>query len=583
MRTRHTMSVVFGSALLLAVTPALADTVNPDLPATPVPDAQLSGAAQVINVASGAKRGRIDGEMRLRYPGFEQSTVVFSKGHLVVVTMEAVQEKGSAPVQCSCSSYELRPDGAPRLVADLKRLSSYSNGERACNHPKAAADENGNIVWGYGSDYNSNRPNTYAGIINEKCEHLAAPQMVSIPRDANDGAFDITYLGNGKFMGGYYSDGGGDIPVGAPFTCTAPGVCTAQQGGDYSVAMGLEVKAGALLPTLERPWITDVSSVGTIKRPTITKVAADRALLCASKGPNRPSDDIECGLVDTTTGTVVWKAIVAKGDRQKKIYYNQPTVVRISENKFALSAIESSGQGKQGNNVKGANVSHLILLERNGDSITIGGEIVGAAAHQTHSSICAGGYGLNGDASVAVFSAAPTGIGRAAMQMVALDQNTKTFSFDPKADLWPAAWYGDSGHLANWYGRNPMRQGRDFMNCIGDVPNPGYHVENGYMPDTKTFFVGAVHGRVPGDEKNSLFLSMVPGQVDKKVTPANPVPAGQAPELDPNANLDPEGKGSPDASGGCGCTTAGYSTNGTTALLGMVALGLVVSLRRRKR
>ena len=41
----------------------------------------------------------------------------------------------------------------------------------------AADGPNGDIVWGYGSDYNSNRPNTYVGIINEKCEQLAAPHL----------------------------------------------------------------------------------------------------------------------------------------------------------------------------------------------------------------------------------------------------------------------------------------------------------------------------------------------------------------------------------------------------------------------
>jgi len=574
MRTRHTLSVVFGSALALASTTgsvtAYADTapIDPQLGKV-VPELTIS--AQVLSVGSGHHRGRNDGEQRLRYPGFEQSTVVFSKGHLVVVTMEAVQEPGKSPVQCSCSSYQMMPDGPPKLVTELKRLTEYGNGERTCNHPKAAADENGNIVWMYGSDYNSNRPNTYAGILNEKCEHLAAPQMVSIQRDANDGAPDISYVGGGKFVAGYYSDGGGE-----PGPFPAP-------GGDYSVAMGLTVTPGALLPTLSRSWIKDVVTPTNIGRPTITTVSADRALLCAPKGPNRPSDHIECGLIDSNTGNVVWKAVVATGDRNKKIYYNQPTVVRLSENKFALSAIESSGQGKQGNNVKGSNLSHLILLERNGDSITVGSEIVGAAAHQTHASICAGGYGEAGAASLAVFSAAPTGIGRAAMQMVTFDQNAKVFAADPKTDLWPAAWYGDSGHLSNWYGRNPMRQGRDFMRCIGDVPNPGYHVEKGYLPSVKTFFVGTVHGRVPGDEKNSLFLSLVPGQMDKKALPTNPVPAGEAPVLDPNAKTAEGAAPAADESGGCGCTTVGTSTGSTASLLGLIALGLVISLRRRTR
>lgn len=572
MRTRHPMSVVFGSALLLAAAPALADTSAPAVPADPSQPvvAPPSAAAQVLNVASGAKRGRIDGEMKLRYPGFEQSTVVLSKGHLVIVTMEAVQEPNSAPVQCSCSSYEMRADGPPVLVTNLKRLTAYPSGERACNHPKAAADENGNIVWAYGSDYNSNRPNMYAGIINEKCEQSAAPQMMSIPRDANDGAPDVTYLGNGLFTAGYYSDGG-DTPT-APFP--AP-------GGRYSVAMGLQVTPGALLPTLARTWIKDIVTPTNIGRPTIATAAPDRALFCSPKGPNRPSDSIECALLDTTTGTVVWKAVVATGDRTKKIFFNQPTVVRLADNKFALMAIESSGQGKQGNNVKGANLSHLFMLERNGDAITTSSEITGVAAHETHASICAGSYGELGAPTVAAFSASPTGIGRAAMQMVAFDQNTKQYSMDPKADFWPVAWYGDSGHLSNIYGRNPMRQGRDFMRCIGDVPNLGYHVDKGYLPDVKTFFVGTVHGRVPGDEKNSLFLSLVPGQMDKKAQPANPVPAGEAPVLDPNA--DPNaGAPAADSSGG-GCTTSRSSGGGTSAMLGLIALGVVVSLRRRKR
>jgi MYXO-CTERM domain-containing protein len=168
------------------------------------------------------------------------------------------------------------------------------------------------------------------------------------------------------------------------------------------------------------------------------------------------------------------------------------------------------------------------------------------------------------------------------MQMVGFDQTSKLFSVDKKADLWPTAFYGDSGHLANWYGRNPMRQGRDFLRCIGDVPNLGYHVDKGYLPDVKTFFVGTVSGRKPGEAKNGLTLSLVPGQVDKKVSPSNPVPAGEAPALDPNADTTAAAKPAADDSG-CGCTTVGGTTaGGTSALLGMLALGLVVSLRRRK-
>src|SRR4051812_48547453 len=124
MRSRHTMSVVFGSALMLTATNVLADTAPPGAAGTEVNQApSVTQSAQVLSVASGAKRGRIDGEERLRYPGFEQSTVTFTKNHIVVVTMEAVQEPNKAPVQCSCASYEMLPNGAPRLTTALKRLT----------------------------------------------------------------------------------------------------------------------------------------------------------------------------------------------------------------------------------------------------------------------------------------------------------------------------------------------------------------------------------------------------------------------------------------------------------------------------
>jgi hypothetical protein len=602
MRTRLALGTGIALALALA---SSAQDVSADTAGQVVIQ---SNAASVTQVGSGAKRGRIDGDIRLRYPGFEQTTVVATKGHIVMITMEAVREQGQGPVQCSCSSYELRADGPPRAIVDLKRLTSYSNGERTCNHPKAAADEKGNIVWGYGSDYQSNRPNTYAGILNHKCETLAAPKVVNIVRDANDGAFDIAYLGNGRFVAGYYSDGGGG------------GLNFPKAGGRASIVMGLAVQDGSLLPTLERTFISPVIYPTNIGRPTVTAVDQNRALLCAGKGPDRPSDHVECALVDMTktgvgvtaartetqdgqqvqvpgsgsgangapgpneflmTDSTVWKAEVAKGNREKRIYFNQPTIAKISDNEYALMAIESNGMGKN-TNVKGANVAHLFALNRTGDSITIGGEIVGAAAHQTHASICVGPYGEQGAATVGVLSAAPTGIGRAAMAMVSYDPAVKQFKYDERADLWPAAWYGDSGHLSNWYGRNPLKQGRDFMRCIGGVENPGYHQPNGYMADVKTFFAAAVHGRIPGDEKNSLFLSLVPGQMDKKPLPQNPLPAGEKPL--PTEDSTPKTDTGPQDSGGCGCTTPGRTVPGNGVLLAGLgaAIAVVVSRRRRR-
>ena len=287
-----------------------------------------------------------------------------------------------------------------------------------------------------------------------------------------------------------------------------------------------------------------------------------------------------CGLVDSSVGTSVWRQSVAIGDKTQQYgtHFNQPTVAKLADNRFALMTIESNAMGKN-SNVKGSNLSHMFMLEQNGDTVTVGtAQAKGVAAHQTHASICTGGYGVGGTAAIGVFSAAPTGIGRAAMQMVKYDDTAKAYAADPVADMWPAAWYGDSGYLSNWYGRNPGKQGRDFMRCIGGVPNPGHGVDGGFQSNVKSFFIGAVHGRIPGDAKNSLFLSLVPGESDVQLTPQNPVPAGQTPDVTPTAT-DTSTATSNDSGG---CSTAS-STSRDAGGFGIILLGLGIALARSRR
>src|SRR5690349_17663337 len=89
MRTHHAIGFSVVSALLLTVGAAIVDDVAAQ-PVTAEPPFKPSTAAQVTLVGSGAKRGRTDGDMRLRYPGFEQTTLVATQGHIVMITMESV-------------------------------------------------------------------------------------------------------------------------------------------------------------------------------------------------------------------------------------------------------------------------------------------------------------------------------------------------------------------------------------------------------------------------------------------------------------------------------------------------------------
>ena len=85
-----------------------------------------------------------------------------------------------------------------------------------------------------------------------------------------------------------------------------------------------------------------------------------------------------------------------------------------------------------------------------------------------------------------------------------------------------AAHNADSGYAANLYGPNPGRQGRDFLRCIGDVPNPGFGKAGGFRPEVASFFARPSCGMQPGEPKNALFLSLLPAHVPGRTI--EPVP-----------------------------------------------------------
>jgi MYXO-CTERM domain-containing protein len=582
MKTRHVVGFVGASLLSFVALDASAGN-------TPV-----NSSAVVLQVGAG-NEGRLDGEMKNRSPGHEQADVLTinkdGKQFVVMVEMLGMDEKtGYAPWQCACSSFELLPNGAPAERVHAKQISTYKqgNGDRLCNHPRIATDGNV-IMWAYGSDFNNDKPNTYVGALDHMCNVIAQPIMVNaksttelpagspvtatdnnVPTDKinnNDGAPDLVWNGNDQWTVGYLS--------------------TAGNATEVSYALGIQLSKVDVQYTLKRNWIQPVTYPARIGRPTIKAIDANRSLFCSSKGNNRPQEiGTECSIIESATGNIKWKNLIAPSYRDAENmggamhYMGQPTVAKISDTSYALNVVESNGMGKN-TNLKGSNIAHLYTLDLAADAMVINGHITGVAAHQTHSTICTGAFGVDGAPHIGVISAPPTGIGRAEMVMVNYDSSNKTFTYNDNAHHWPISWYGDSGHLANWYGHNPMRQGRDFLRCIGDVPNPGYHVDGGYMKDVKSFFVAPVPGRVPGDYKNSLFLSFIPGQADQVLTPTNPSPADQppAPTTDNSGN---QTNTAPGSTSGCACSTPGTSSDSGTMFGGLALVGLVIGAVRRK-
>ncbi len=462
-------------------------------------------------------------------PGAEQASVTHvvrdGKTYVVTVFMSSKVPEEQRNWQCKCSSVELSADGSPTLVANDVTLGPYSDGDRLCNHPKIASDGN-NVFWTYGSDKNgANNPRTYVGVLDHMCNEVAEQVRISDDSDNNEGAPDIQVNGDGWITAGYLST----------------------NTNDRSVAVGLQFDG----TTLNTMWRNSIVAPSNIGRPSIGAIGPTRSLFCAAKGDNRPPEDgVECHVLDTMTGESLTHSLVAASQPEEGIYMNQPSVAQLDFGRWALMALESSGEGKDGG-VKGSNLSHLYILDVDDNAITTRAEKEGLGSFQTHSAICGGEYGT-GDTEnrvVGIFGAPITGNGPPVLQIARYDA-AEGVNQDVDNEKWIAGYYADSGKLANLYGHNPNTQGRDFLRCIGDVPNPAYGNPVGFMPSVRSFFVVPHQGRTPGEPKNSQWLALIPGATSQPLPPGPPQDAGDI-ELGEGGETGPTGSG-PTGSGPTG-------------------------------
>ncbi len=522
-------------------------------------------------------------------PGFEQSTLAHivgaDKAHYVVLIVmqspEFPRKDDLGPYQLSCSSFKLNDKAAPTQVVSNKWITQ-NPGQRSANHPKAIPVALGSgqnvIAYTYGSQMGTNRTKTYFSVVDEMCNKILPDTKISSVNDEtnNDrGAADLVSHGvvNGaaRISFGYFSNG--------------------NDKATYFGALDLSDATGLLaVKSLYEPVM--VLGPTNIGRAAMAANGGDRALLCAASGSqNRPEPNVQCAHMNVSTGAIVWRDNVATGvmdnDPYKRKYFGQPTIAPLGDGSYAISVLESNGAARNiQRNLKGSNTAHLFRATINPgtEALMLNGELVGAAVHQTHSAICTGKFGVDSKPTVAVVSASPTGIGRAALLTVHVDPNVASpFTYDLKQDAWPLNFNGDSGFLANMYGDNPGNQGRDFMRCIGDIPNPGHGVEGGFMSDVSSFFAAAIPGREVGNPKNSLFLSLLPAETDTVGTPGNPVSANDVPTLTNPMTADAQNG----TSGGCACNNVGArpatSTYGALGLFGLTVLGLRRIRRRSSR
>lgn len=516
-------------------------------------------------------------------PGNEQaasvSLTVGSDVYVLTYYMNSATQNGN--YQCYCNSIRLSPGEMPEVVAN-NLLVSYSDGERQCNHPDAAAFEDWDVVaWVYGSDHNNANVQAYARVTDHMCNEVVGPVRFSADANNNEGAADImlsTYSAvdtTVRFSAGYLSQGLSDRTYFRELLLA-------------KTIDGYTLTKGDLTNTIS-PANIGRAHIATNRLPMDT-AGGDFTLLCAAKGDNRPPEDgVMCAGLNSETGEIYWKEYVQESDPGNHKYANQPSVAFIGGDTYVVGLIESGGNGDK--DVKGPSTTHVYFISASPAGFSKLAHVDDVGPYQAHSAICAGKYGTAGAYSATLMDASITGLGQPALQMIGFDAATKMINVDKNLDSWIInAYNGDSGYLANIYGNNPNSQGRDFLRCTGDVPNPSYGKDVGFKPNVKSFFIAPHAGRAVENDKNAMFVSFVPAEVDAKTKPGSPTnnegPTSRVPTEELPTGEQPTGPSNADPimtvgnTGGCAMSSSGSGPGAPWALL--LGLGLLGALARRR-
>jgi MYXO-CTERM domain-containing protein len=515
-------------------------------------------------------------------PATEQSvaTAIEKNGEtfVVVAYMSGNVPDNLQPGQIKCSSFRMDPMQGPVLIADQVYLTQNENTDRPGNKP-ALYNDGKNILFGYGYAPNNGNTKTYVRLINEQCQSISDTVKVSNDDNQNIGAPHIVATGENKFFVTYYSNNGNET-------------------------------RGRLV-TIDGNTITKGNNRNLINPTNIGRAPIAEsngyALTCTGRGNNRPPEqDLACTYIDGATGEVIWKnQTIVQADPDNHIYYNQATTVSLGAGRFALMAQQSDGNGKN-SDIKGQNHDHVWILEPTMQGPNVRAHTDGNAIYATHATLVTGHYGEAGDQVLGIFESSTTDSGPSAITFLHYDSASLSFKpVDTALDQWIASiGPSDSGKLSNMYGNNPGTQGRNFLHGIGDVKNPGFGVDGGWMNDIETLFVLPYDGRVgtPDEPKNAGYVTFLPGKSKAPVVPQPPQEAppakdpgvtpqppqtqdpgdGPAPGVDNPEEPKPIAESS-ESAGGCSVSADGLSGNGSgLALFGLALLGLAASRRRKE-
>lgn len=534
-------------------------------------------------------------------PGAEQATVAWTEirddagqleeSHVITVWMSSDVSEEDRPWQLKCSTMGLYKSGEPTLLQDqvqITHLGDPNNAdERPANHPHLASRElaPGMHLISMCSDDDNGNVQTYVSIINDSCELQQEWLRISNNNNNNQGANECVVTDGNRAVCGYYDN-----------------------NDQRTYARGLIYDPAT--NSLAKDWLTVVVTPSNIGRPAVTQPSADRTFLCAAKGNERPPEDgVECALLNTSTGEILFKNYIQEST-PGELYFNQPAVSMLDNGDIAIYTNSSSGDGKNTNN-KGETESYVNVVSVTDNGMQIKTLERNVGPYQTHGGMCSARFGaVGGDGSgmgngmgegqapmhAVILQAPITGAGQPTVQYLEYDAVAKNLIVDLNYKYYTAGFYGDAGYLQNIYGQNPNTQGREYFRCAGNIPNPAYLVEGGYKSTVKSFVAAPHTGRqyenFENEPKNAMFMSLIPAET-QIVLPPEPPSAPETPPVGPGGGnnpptqpptdepSDPNGwrPGMPQSSGGC---SVGGQDAGLGAMLIVLGLGAIVSRRRRE-
>ncbi len=510
---------------------------------------------------------------------------------------------------------QLNAEAAPQIL-NTQQITTF-DGDRPFNHPRLASAGDYVLVAFASTIEDPDTTNEYVMILDDTGkvapltgtslngdnqvydDHNQLQPVLNVGQNDGDnhGASEMHFIGTDAqgvdhFIGGYLHNNNDSYAFGMAVTKTANGYNATQT------------------------WSTLFTRPANIGRPTIAVTSATTATACAAKGNNRPPEiGIECVTLNTMTGQITNKALVAPSQPDQKVYMNQPTITPLGNGLCGMGIVMSDGQGRnQNGHFLGSNTSMAYTVDCN--TLEIKNTQTAVAPFQRHSTITSSVFGNQGQTFMGSLGCSSTGAGGAGLQLISVDSNGM-MSVDKQNNLMPVMWQCDTAWLSYKGLRNPNNQGRDFLHTLGNVPNPGYGDPNGWMPEVSNFAVSLVPAVVDSTAiRNSLFMSFAPIAWDKSVTvtmgeavPVSQIPTGPSPTgggtgpvlggSDPNVNGNAGTSGGPaspggpswhsgyagaqNGAGGCSVTDVGTTSSEGLGGLALLGLGIVAATRRRAR